>query len=205
MVNTNSFNRNGYNSAADRGTLSPILGVSIAGEHVTGGLEYITFRCSGGTAAVTIAPSTAGSQSQNALDFIIQTIATRGQPIIMGAPYATTESAPTDLPGQPGASATVWNLRVAIEHVGAWLNASPTLAQTIGTSSVGGSFGFLYDATGTATGTAAGQNFSIAIDSPVQQPQQQIQPPVQNQLAAGAGTTQTISSTATANGPFGLP
>jgi hypothetical protein len=89
--------------------------------------------------------------SQYRLDKLVETISSRGQPIILGNVVTTTEVSPADLPVASG-TVTVYNLMFTIEHDQSWevTGTNENLAETLNDlSSVSGfdsqpSVGFVY-------------------------------------------------------------
>jgi hypothetical protein len=91
------------------------------GESLTGNLEFFTV-----TTSVNILTRDAGTAAtQAALDKLVEVISLRGQPIIMGAPFADSGS---------------YVFKFAIEHAGAWTGATPSLRDSIAAHA--SSFGF---------------------------------------------------------------
>lgn len=110
------------------------------GESVGKQLDFYTIRT-----LLDITPGAAGSESQNRLNALIQVIGTRSQPIIVNVEPVAEETDPSDLPEADGVS-SVFTLKFAIEHQGAWENTTPTLTDSIiGASDfVAGNFSVTY-------------------------------------------------------------
>lgn len=95
------------------------------GESLGRQLDFYTIRT-----LLDITPGDFGSASQDRLNRIIEVIGTRAQPIIVSVETASTETSPSDLPAATG-SVSVFTLKFALEHVGAWEGTTPTLAQSL--------------------------------------------------------------------------
>ena len=132
-----------------------INGPALPGQHITGSLNYYTFRTLlnitpdgmvadvvAGTGAAGV-PSYVTDPTQSLFDAVVRAISLRAQPVIVGAVFTTTETNPADLPAANGQGAsTVYNMHVMIDHDQAWVITSgnnPDLPTTLN-----GTFGFVY-------------------------------------------------------------
>lgn len=114
-----------------------VNGISKAGQHLTGGLNFYKVRTT-----LDIRSGAISDASQKRLDKLVEAISLRAQPVIMSAVAVSTESNPSDIPSASG-SVTVYTLSFAIEHNMAWEvqgSSNPTLAETLD-----GVEGFVYD------------------------------------------------------------
>jgi hypothetical protein len=91
-----------------------------------------------------IRPGGYGSESQNRLNAIIETIGQRAQPIIVSVETPVMETAPSDIPAAADGEHMVYSMKFALEHFGAWEGATPTLA-----ASLHGVAGFVNDESAT--------------------------------------------------------
>lgn len=95
------------------------------GEMVGRQLDFYTIRT-----LLDITPGTAGAESQGRLNKLIEVISTRSQPIIVSVDLAADETDPEDLPAGAG-TVSVFTLKFALEHVGAWEDTTPSLKDTL--------------------------------------------------------------------------
>lgn len=96
-----------------------VNGTSFSGEHLTSALDYLTITVDASILQLGQVSNdgTGDAASQARLDRLVEIIAINGQPIIMGLPVKTNGS-------------SVWTLKVAIEHTGAWTSAALVSAIT---------------------------------------------------------------------------
>lgn len=78
-----------------------------------------------------IRPSGFGTESQNRLNAIIETIGQRAQPIIVSVEAPVEETSPVDIRAGEGKTQLVYSMKFALEHFGAWEGATPTLAASL--------------------------------------------------------------------------
>lgn len=110
-----------------------VNGVSKAGDFIRRNMDFYTVRTT-----LDITPTgNLSDASQKRFDFLVRTISTRAQPVILGNVFTTQEVAPVaDLPitsvSYPsGATVIVYNVRFAIEHEEAWENVPVTLEESL--------------------------------------------------------------------------
>ncbi len=75
-------------------------------------------------------PGLAGSEEQERLNALIETISTRAQPVIVTVDPVDEETDPVDLPDGSGA-VDVYTMKFAVEHQNAWEGATPTLKNSL--------------------------------------------------------------------------
>ena len=115
-----------------------VNGYSTAGDFTRRNMDFYTVR-----SVLDFTPTgSLSAVSQQRFDFLVETISTRAQPVILGQVFTTIETGPVS--GLPvtvsGVSAyTIYNVRFAIEHEGAWENTNVSLAE-----SLDGLHGFVY-------------------------------------------------------------
>lgn len=118
-----------------------VNGTSRAGDFIRRNMDFFTVRTT-----LDITPTgNLNDTSQQRFDFLVRTISLRAQPVILGNVFTTNEVTPIpDLPitgvSYPsGTTVTVYNVRFAIEHEGAWDNVPVSLEE-----SLDGHYGFTY-------------------------------------------------------------
>lgn len=89
-------------------------------------LDFYTIRTT-----LDITPGAYGTTSQNRLNALIEVIGLRAQPIIVSVEPVTSETAPVDLPVAGSGSVSVYVMKFALEHFGAWSGATPSLAESL--------------------------------------------------------------------------
>ena len=95
------------------------------GESVGRQLDFYLIRT-----VLDITPGAYGSVSQNRLNALIEVIGLRAQPIIVSVEPSVVETNPSDLPVASGA-VSVYAMKFALEHYGAWAGSVPTLEQSL--------------------------------------------------------------------------
>jgi hypothetical protein len=126
-------------------------GKAIPGENLTGDVDYYTVRT-----LVNITPGAFGSATQIAFDVLMQTVALRGQPVVLGTVETVLYAAGnTDLPAAT-IGATVYVVKFIVEHKSSWATATPGLAK-----SLDGKNSFIYKLTPDVT---TGNNVSVTIN-----------------------------------------
>lgn len=96
------------------------------GESLGRQLDFYTIRTT-----LDITPGVYGSVSQNRLNALIEVIGTRAQPIIVSVEASSIETAPQDLTAAGTNTVSVFELKFALEHFGAWDGATPTLGSSL--------------------------------------------------------------------------
>lgn len=89
-------------------------------------LDFYTIRTT-----LDITPGTFGSTSQTRLNSLIEVIGLRAQPIIVSVEPVSSETGPVDLPVAGSNNVSVYTLKFALEHFGAWSGASPSLVEAL--------------------------------------------------------------------------
>lgn len=108
-----------------------VNGNSVPSENLTGNMDFFLIRTT-----LDITPTgVVTDESQSRFEKLIEAFSTRAQPVIIGNVYETEEVAPVpDLPVtsiSSGATITIYNIKVAMEHAEAWDNTGVDLADTL--------------------------------------------------------------------------
>jgi len=108
-----------------------VNGNSFPSESLTGNMDFFVIRTT-----LDITPTgVVADESQARFESLIEAFSTRAQPVIIGNVYETAEVGPIpDLPVtsiSSGATITVYNIKVAMEHANAWDNTGVDLADTL--------------------------------------------------------------------------
>jgi hypothetical protein len=89
-------------------------------------LDFYTIRTT-----LDITPGAYGTTSQTRLNALIEVIGLRAQPIIVSVEPVSLETAPSDLPVAGSGAVSVYVMKFALEHFGAWSGATPSLAESL--------------------------------------------------------------------------
>lgn len=108
-----------------------VNGNSFPSESLTGNMDFFLIRTT-----LDITPTgVVADESQSRFERLIEAFSTRAQPVIIGNVYQTEEVGPVpDLPVtsiSSGATITVYNIKVSMEHSEAWDNTGVDLADTL--------------------------------------------------------------------------